>query len=43
MASLVVISLGHLTGYLIISYSLQRTYIWVAVLALAFNVSRTSP
>jgi len=38
MASLVVISLGHLTGYLIISYSLQGTYIWVAVLALAFNV-----
>ena len=38
MASLIVISLGHLTGYLVISYSLQRTFIWVAVLALVFNV-----
>ena len=38
MAALIVISLGHLSGYLIISYSLQSTYIWVAVLALVFNV-----
>lgn len=38
MASLVVISLGHLTGYLMISYSLQRVFVAVAFLALFFNV-----
>ena len=37
-ASLVVVSLGHLTGYLIISYSLQRAFVAIALVALFFNV-----
>ena len=38
MATLVVVSLGYLTGYLMISYSLQRVFVAAAFLALFFNV-----
>ncbi len=38
-AALVVVSLGYLTGYLIITYDLQRPFVAVAVAALVFNVS----
>ena len=38
MGALVVVSVGHLTGTLIIVYGLQRLFIAIALGALAFNV-----
>jgi O-antigen/teichoic acid export membrane protein len=42
MATFVVVSLGYLTGYLIIAYDLQRRFVTIAVGALVFNVA-TNP
>jgi O-antigen/teichoic acid export membrane protein len=39
MATFVVVSLGYLTGYLIIAYDLQRRFVTIAVGALVFNVA----
>lgn len=39
MATFVVVSLGYLTGYLIIAYDLQRRFLAIAVGALVFNVA----
>jgi len=39
MATFVVVSLGYLTGYLIIAYDLQRRFLAIAVVALVFNVA----
>jgi O-antigen/teichoic acid export membrane protein len=39
MATLVVVSIGYLTGYLIVAYRLQRQFVTVAAGALAFNVA----
>jgi O-antigen/teichoic acid export membrane protein len=38
MATFVVVSLGYLTGYLIVAYNLQRRFLAIAIGALAFNV-----
>jgi O-antigen/teichoic acid export membrane protein len=38
MATFVVVSLGYLTGYLIVAYDLQRRFLAIAVGALVFNV-----
>jgi O-antigen/teichoic acid export membrane protein len=38
MATFVVVSLGYLTGYLIVAYDLQRRFLLIAVGALVFNV-----
>jgi O-antigen/teichoic acid export membrane protein len=39
MATFVVVSLGYLTGYLIVAYRLQRRFLAIAVGALVFNVA----
>jgi O-antigen/teichoic acid export membrane protein len=39
MATLVVVSIGYLTGYLIVTYRLQRRFIAIAVAALVLNVT----
>lgn len=39
MATLVVVSIGHLTGYLIVTYRLQRRFVAIAVAALVLNVA----
>ena len=39
MATFVVVSLGYLTGYLIVAYYLQRRFLAIAVGALVFNVA----
>jgi len=39
MAALVVVSVGHLTGYLIVAYRLQRRFVVLGVAALAVNVA----
>jgi len=39
MATFVVVSLGYLTGYLIVAYDLQRRFLAIAVGALVFNVA----
>ena len=39
MATFVVVSLGYLTGYLIVAYDLQHRFLAVAVGALVFNVA----
>ena len=39
MATFVVVSLGYLTGYLIVAYNLQRKFLLIAVGALVFNVA----
>jgi O-antigen/teichoic acid export membrane protein len=39
MATFVVVSLGHLTGYLIVAYDLQRRFLAIAIGALVFNVA----
>jgi O-antigen/teichoic acid export membrane protein len=39
MATFVVVSLGYLTGYLIVAYRLQRKFLAIAVGALVFNVA----
>jgi O-antigen/teichoic acid export membrane protein len=39
MATFVVVSLGYLTGYLIVAYRLQKRFLAIAVGALAFNVA----
>jgi O-antigen/teichoic acid export membrane protein len=39
MATFVVVSLGYLTGYLIVAYNLQRRFLLIAVGALVFNVA----
>jgi O-antigen/teichoic acid export membrane protein len=39
MATFVVVSLGYLTGYLIVAYRLQRSFLAIAVGALIFNVA----
>jgi O-antigen/teichoic acid export membrane protein len=39
MAAFVLISIGHLSGYLIIAYGLQRRFVLVTLLALAFTVA----
>jgi O-antigen/teichoic acid export membrane protein len=39
MATFVVVSLGYLTGYLIVAYDLQRRFLAIAIGALAFNVA----
>jgi O-antigen/teichoic acid export membrane protein len=39
MATFVVVSLGYLTGYLIVAYNLQRRFLAIAVGALVFNVA----
>lgn len=39
MATFVVVSLGHLTGYLIVTYRLQNRFLALAVGALVFNVA----
>ena len=39
MATLVVVSIGYLTGYLIVTYRLQRRFIAIAVVALVVNVT----
>jgi O-antigen/teichoic acid export membrane protein len=39
MATFVVVSLGYLTGYLIVAYGLQRRFLAIAVGALVFNVA----
>ena len=38
MGTFVVVSLGYLTGYLIVAYNLQRRFLAIAVGALVFNV-----
>jgi polysaccharide transporter, PST family len=38
MATFVVVSLGYLTGYLIVAYGLQRRFLAIAIGALVFNV-----
>jgi O-antigen/teichoic acid export membrane protein len=38
MATFVVVSLGYLTGYLIVAYDLQRRFLLIAIGALVFNV-----
>jgi O-antigen/teichoic acid export membrane protein len=38
MATFVVVSLGYLTGYLIVAYRLQRRFLAIAIGALVFNV-----
>ena len=38
MATFVVVSLGYLTGYLIVAYNLQRRFVLIAIGALVFNV-----
>ena len=39
MATFVVVSLGYLTGYLIVAYNLQRRFLLIAIGALVFNVA----
>jgi O-antigen/teichoic acid export membrane protein len=39
LAAFVLISIGHLSGYLIIAYGLQRRFVLVTLLALAFTVA----
>ncbi|MEA2402138.1 MAG: hypothetical protein QOK00_2541 [Thermoleophilaceae bacterium] len=39
MATFVVVSLGYLTGYLIVAYDLQRRFVLIAIGALVFNVA----
>ncbi|MEA2419944.1 MAG: hypothetical protein QOE60_2150 [Thermoleophilaceae bacterium] len=39
MATFVVVSLGYLTGYLIVAYNLQRKFVLIAIGALVFNVA----
>ena len=39
MATFVVVSLGYLTGYLIVAYGLQRQFVLIAIGALVFNVA----
>ena len=39
MATFVVVSLGYLTGYLIVAYNLQKRFLAIAVGALVFNVA----
>ena len=39
MATFVVVSLGYLTGYLIVAYGLQRKFVLIAIGALVFNVA----
>ena len=39
MGTFVVVSLGYLTGYLIVAYNLQRRFLAIAVGALVFNVA----
>jgi O-antigen/teichoic acid export membrane protein len=39
MATFVVVSIGYLTGYLIVAYRLQREFVLIAVGALVFNVA----
>jgi O-antigen/teichoic acid export membrane protein len=39
MATFVVVSLGYLTGYLIVAYDLQRKFVLIGIGALAFNVA----
>jgi O-antigen/teichoic acid export membrane protein len=39
MGAFVIISLGHLSGYLVIVYGLQRRFIGFALLGLVFNVA----
>jgi O-antigen/teichoic acid export membrane protein len=39
MATFAVVSLGYLTGYLIVTYDLQRRFLAIAIGALAFNVA----
>jgi O-antigen/teichoic acid export membrane protein len=39
MATFVVVSLGYLTGYLIVAYDLQRRFLAIAIGALVFNVA----
>jgi len=39
MATFVVVSLGYLSGYLIVAYGLQRKFVLIAVGALVFNVA----
>jgi O-antigen/teichoic acid export membrane protein len=39
MATFVVVSLGYLTGYLIVAYDLQRRFLAIAIGALVFNVT----
>jgi O-antigen/teichoic acid export membrane protein len=39
MATFVVVSLGHLTGYLIVAYHLQRRFVLIGIGALVFNVA----
>jgi O-antigen/teichoic acid export membrane protein len=39
MATFVVVSLGYLTGYLIVAYDLQRKFVLIAIGALVFNVA----
>jgi O-antigen/teichoic acid export membrane protein len=39
MATFVVVSLGYLTGYLIVAYNLQRKFLAIAIGALVFNVA----
>jgi O-antigen/teichoic acid export membrane protein len=39
MATFVVVSLGYLTGYLIVAYGLQRRFLAIAIGALVFNVA----
>jgi O-antigen/teichoic acid export membrane protein len=39
MATFVVVSIGYLTGYLIVAYGLQRRFLAIAIGALAFNVA----
>jgi len=39
MATFVVVSLGHLTGYLIVTYRLQNRFLALAIGALVFNVA----
>jgi O-antigen/teichoic acid export membrane protein len=38
MATFVVVSLGYLTGYLIVAYNLQRRFVLIGIGALVFNV-----
>jgi O-antigen/teichoic acid export membrane protein len=39
MATFVVVSLGYLTGYLIVAYNLQRKFLLIGIGALVFNVA----
>jgi O-antigen/teichoic acid export membrane protein len=39
MATFVVVSLGYLTGYLIVAYNLQRRFLAIGIGALVFNVA----